>query len=51
MSIYLSIRILSGQFEEEEKNRLLKKYWAIPERQVETSVVLVDEKYKMSKDF
>lgn len=26
---------------EEEKNRLLKKYWTIPERQVETSVVLV----------
>jgi hypothetical protein len=24
----------------EEKNRLLKKYWSIPERQVETSVVL-----------
>jgi N-acetylglutamate synthase-like GNAT family acetyltransferase len=24
----------------EEKNRLLKKYWAIPERQIETSVVL-----------
>jgi N-acetylglutamate synthase-like GNAT family acetyltransferase len=30
---------------EEEKNRLLKKYWRIPERQVETSVVLADEKY------
>ena len=29
---------------EEEKNRLLKKYWAIPDRQVETSVVLVDER-------
>ena len=25
---------------EEEKNRLLTKYWSIPERQVETSVVL-----------
>jgi len=25
---------------EEEKNRLLRKYWEIPERQVETSVVL-----------
>ena len=24
----------------EEKDRLLKKYWSIPERQVETSVVL-----------
>ncbi len=37
--------------EEEEKNRLLKKYWAIPDRQVETSVVLVDEIHKYSKDF
>ena len=36
--------------EEEEKNRLLKKYWAIPDRQVETSVVLVDEKYKSSRE-
>jgi GNAT superfamily N-acetyltransferase len=26
----------------EEKNRLLHKYWSIPERQVETSVVLAD---------
>jgi GNAT superfamily N-acetyltransferase len=25
---------------EEEKNRLLRRYWSIPERQVETSVVL-----------
>jgi len=25
-----------------EKDRLLKKYWSIPERQVETSVVLAD---------
>ena len=25
---------------EEEKNKLLRKYWTIPERQVETSVVL-----------
>lgn len=37
--------------EEEEKNRLLKKYWVIPDRQVETSVVLVDGKYKGSTDF
>jgi N-acetylglutamate synthase-like GNAT family acetyltransferase len=29
----------------EEKDRLLKKYWKIPQRQVETSVVLVDMKY------
>jgi GNAT superfamily N-acetyltransferase len=28
---------------EEEKNRLLGEYWSIPERQVETSVVLVEE--------
>jgi N-acetylglutamate synthase-like GNAT family acetyltransferase len=34
--------------DEEEKNHLLKKYWAIPERQAETSVVLVDAKYKKS---
>lgn len=30
---------------ESEKNRLLKKYWKIPERQVETSVVLGDKKW------
>ena len=29
----------------EEKNRLLKQYWNIPERQVETSVVLADSKW------
>jgi GNAT superfamily N-acetyltransferase len=29
----------------EEKNRLLKTYWSIPNRQVETSVVLADEKW------
>ncbi len=29
--------------EEEEKNRLLRKYWSIPERQVETSVVLANK--------
>lgn len=33
------------QVAEEEKNRLLKKYWNIPERQVETSVVLADERW------
>lgn len=37
--------------DEEEKNRLLKKYWTIPDQQVETSVVLVDGKHKESKDF
>jgi len=30
---------------EEEKNLLLKKYWTIPERQIETSVVLADSKW------
>ena len=29
----------------EEKDRLLKKYWSISERQVETSVVLAEEKW------
>ena len=28
---------------EEEKNRLLRKYWTIPGRQIETSVVLVNQ--------
>lgn len=29
----------------EEKDRLLRKYWSIPERQVETSVVLADQRW------
>ena len=29
----------------EEKNRLIKKYWSIPERQAETSVVLADKRW------
>ncbi|MBI5198465.1 MAG: GNAT family N-acetyltransferase [Nitrospirae bacterium] len=29
----------------DEKDRLLKKYWSIPERQIETSVVLTDQKW------
>ena len=33
----------------DEKNRLLKKYWTIPERQIETSVVLVDPKWQESR--
>lgn len=32
-----------------EKNRLLRKYWVIPDRQVETSVVLADEKYRNAR--
>jgi GNAT superfamily N-acetyltransferase len=31
---------------EQEKNALLKKYWKIPERQIETSVVLADKLYR-----
>jgi N-acetylglutamate synthase-like GNAT family acetyltransferase len=30
----------------EEKNRLLRKFWTISERQVDTSVVLADERWK-----
>lgn len=30
---------------EEEKNRLLRNYWSIPERQVETSVVLGNQRW------
>jgi GNAT superfamily N-acetyltransferase len=29
----------------EEKNRLLRRYWSIPERQIETSVVLADRRW------
>jgi GNAT superfamily N-acetyltransferase len=35
----------------EEKNRLLRKYWNIPERQVETSVVLKLKKEKCASNF
>lgn len=31
---------------EDEKNVLLRRYWTIPERQVETSVVLADARYR-----
>ncbi len=30
----------------EEKNRLLQKYWKIPERQIDTSVVLADATWR-----
>jgi GNAT superfamily N-acetyltransferase len=30
---------------QEEKNRLLQRYWSIPKRQVETSVVLADRRW------
>ena len=30
----------------EEKGRLLKKYWTVPERQIETSLVLADRTWR-----
>src|ERR1700720_1230515 len=36
--------------ETDEKNRLLKKYWTIPERQIETSVVLADTTWRAAAD-
>ncbi len=30
---------------QDEKNRLLRRYWSIPERQIETSVVLADRRW------
>ncbi len=35
---------------EEQKNRLLAKYWSIPKRQIETSVVLAEEKMRRSPE-
>jgi GNAT superfamily N-acetyltransferase len=32
----------------EEKERLLKRYWTIPDRQIETSVVLADDRWRAS---
>ena len=34
---------------EEEKNRLLRKYWSIPKRQVETSVVLANQSWQQGQ--
>ncbi|TES88173.1 MAG: N-acetyltransferase [Desulfobacteraceae bacterium] len=34
-----------GLVSPKDKNRLLKKYWSIPESQVQTSVVLADQVY------
>jgi N-acetylglutamate synthase-like GNAT family acetyltransferase len=36
---------------EETKDRLLRTYWKIPSRQVETSVVLVDKKWNKKTGF
>jgi len=33
-----------------EKDRLLKKYWTIPERQMETSVVLADATWRQRRE-
>jgi GNAT superfamily N-acetyltransferase len=35
---------------DEEKNRLLKTYWTVPERQIEESVVLADLKWRSGPD-
>ena len=37
-----------GMVSHQEKDRLLKKYWNIPDRQIETSVVLADAKWRES---
>lgn len=34
---------------DEEKNRLLKIYWTIPERQIEESVVLANERWRENR--
>jgi N-acetylglutamate synthase-like GNAT family acetyltransferase len=34
--------------DQEEKDRLLKRYWTVPERQIETSVVLADPRWRES---
>jgi N-acetylglutamate synthase-like GNAT family acetyltransferase len=35
---------------EAEKDRLLRRYWSIPERQIATSVVLADERWLSERD-
>jgi N-acetylglutamate synthase-like GNAT family acetyltransferase len=37
------------QVSREEKERLLRKYWTIPERQIETSIVLADERWMKAR--
>ena len=32
-----------------EKNRLLRTYWSIPDRQIETSVVLADDRWRQKQ--
>lgn len=43
-AIYFYERQGFRQVDDETKNMFLKKYWSIPERQVETSVVLAEKK-------
>jgi hypothetical protein len=38
--------MLGKALKHEIKDQLLKQYWIVPERQVETSVVLVDAKWR-----
>lgn len=35
--------------EASEKDRLLRRYWSIPDRQIETSVVLADAKWRVRR--
>jgi N-acetylglutamate synthase-like GNAT family acetyltransferase len=37
------------QVDRDEKDRLLRSYWNIPERQIETSVVLADDRWHREK--
>ncbi len=37
------------RIEPEEKSRLLKRYWTIPDRQIETSVVLADCQWREAR--
>ena len=34
---------------QEQKEQLLRKYWSIPDRQIETSVVLTDERWRAER--
>jgi len=40
-----------GLVSPKEKNRLLEKYWSVPESQVQTSIVLADRVYFRSSHF
>ena len=35
---------------QDDKNRLLKTYWSIPERQIETSIVLADARWRRTRE-